>query len=70
MPTHKIAFPGSQGATLAGQLDTPDQPPHAWAIFAHCFTCSKDSKAAAYISRAGTRRLWRPAVRLHRPGRQ
>jgi uncharacterized OsmC-like protein/alpha/beta superfamily hydrolase len=52
MPTHKIAFPGSQGATLAGRLDTPDQPPHAWAIFAHCFTCSKDSKAAAYISRA------------------
>jgi putative redox protein len=30
----------------------PDGVPVAWAIFAHCFTCSKDSKAAAYIARA------------------
>ena len=52
MPSTKITFPGSQQAALAGRLDTPDQPPRAWALFAHCFTCSKDSKAAAYISRA------------------
>ena len=37
---------------LAGRLDTPDQPPRAWAIFAHCFTCSKESRAAAFIARA------------------
>ncbi len=52
MPTQRIEFPGSQGALLAGRLDTPEAPPRAWAIFAHCFTCSKDSKAAAYIARA------------------
>jgi len=52
MPTQKIEFSGSQQALLAGRLDTPDQPPQAWAVFAHCFTCSKDSKAAAFISRA------------------
>lgn len=52
MPTQKIEFTGSQNATLAGRLDTPEAAPRAWAVFAHCFTCSKDSKAAAYISRA------------------
>lgn len=52
MPTQKITFTGSQNATLAGRLDTPDAAPHAWAVFAHCFTCSKESKAAAFIARA------------------
>ena len=52
MPSHSIEFPGSQGAALAGRLDTPETPPRGWAVFAHCFTCSKDSKAAAYIARA------------------
>lgn len=52
MPSTKITFPGSQQAALSGRLDTPDQAPRAWALFAHCFTCSMDSKAAAYISRA------------------
>ena len=56
MPSQRIQFPGSQGAQLAALLDTPvgypSQAPSAWALFAHCFTCSKDSKAAAYIARA------------------
>ena len=55
MPSIRTEFPGSQGATLAARLDTPDAPdtaPRAWAVFAHCFTCSKDTKAAAYIARA------------------
>lgn len=52
MPSERIEFVGSLGEPLAGRLDTPDARPHAWAIFAHCFTCSKDSKAAAYIARA------------------
>ncbi len=52
MPTQRIEFPGGQGALLAGRLDTPERPARAWAIFAHCFTCSKDSKAATYIARA------------------
>ena len=52
MPSIRVDFPGGQGHALAGRLDTPDGMPRAWALFAHCFTCSKDSKAAAYIARA------------------
>jgi len=52
LPTQKITCTGSQNATLADRLDTPDAAPHAWAVFAHWLTCSKDSKAAACISRA------------------
>ncbi len=55
MPSQRVEFTGSQGALLAGRLDTPDTPgtpPRAWAVFAHCFTCSKESKAATYIARA------------------
>ncbi len=52
MTSLKVKFPGSLGHSLAARLDTPNTFPRAWAIFAHCFTCSKDSKAAAYIARA------------------
>ncbi len=47
----KVEFPGSQGATLAARLDRPAGPPRAWALFAHCFTCSKDLHAAANLAR-------------------
>ena len=47
----KISFPGSQGGLLAARLDYPAGPPLAYALFAHCFTCSKDGFAAARISR-------------------
>ena len=52
MPSTRVDFPGGQGHPLAGRLDTPDGIPRAWALFAHCFTCSKDTKAAAYVARA------------------
>ena len=52
MPTETIRFPGTHGAELAARLDTPAGAPRAYALFAHCFTCSKDSKAATYVSRA------------------
>jgi uncharacterized OsmC-like protein/alpha/beta superfamily hydrolase len=52
MPSIRIEFTGSLGHPLAGRLDSPDGQPRAWAVFAHCFTCSKDTKAAAYIARA------------------
>lgn len=35
---------------LAARLDAPVGEPLACALFAHCFTCSKESKAAATIS--------------------
>lgn len=37
--------------TLSGVLHVPDdQPVRAYALFAHCFTCTKSIKAAVYIS--------------------
>lgn len=47
-----VTFAGSQGHPLAALLDMPPFAPRAYALFAHCFTCSKDSKAAAYVARA------------------
>jgi putative redox protein len=52
MPTETVRFPGTQGHELAARLDTPVGPPRAYALFAHFFTGSKDSKAAAYVSQA------------------
>jgi putative redox protein len=53
MRSNKIEFVGSQGAPLAARLELPEEEePCAYALFAHCFTCSKDVVAAARISRA------------------
>src|SRR5258707_3096262 len=48
--TQAIRFPGASGALLSARLDAPAEPPLAYALFAHCFTCSKESKAATLIS--------------------
>ena len=47
-----VTFPGAFGTSLAARLDAPLGTPAAFALFAHCFTCSKESKAAATISGA------------------
>lgn len=49
-----IRFPGALGALLAARLDLPPGVPVAFALFAHCFTCSKDTLAASRISTALT----------------
>ncbi|MDZ7629730.1 MAG: alpha/beta hydrolase [Parvularculaceae bacterium] len=49
--TKKLTFPSARGETLAGVLDLPDGPPAAFALFAHCFSCSKDLRAAREIAR-------------------
>jgi uncharacterized OsmC-like protein/alpha/beta superfamily hydrolase len=49
--TEHTTFPGSGGDKLSARLDLPDGEPVAYALFAHCFTCSKDVVAAARISR-------------------
>ncbi len=46
----RITFPGSQNASLSARLDLPAGPPRAFAVFAHCFTCSKDIEAASRIA--------------------
>ena len=48
----KVTFQGSQGHQLAAKLELPDGEPRAFALFAHCFTCSKDIFAAARIAGA------------------
>lgn len=50
--TLAVTFPGALGTPLAARLDTPVQTPLAYALVAHCFTCSKDNRAAAIISAA------------------
>ena len=50
MPTERITFAGHDGGQLAARLDLPDGPVLATALFAHCFTCSKDIPAARRIS--------------------
>lgn len=53
MSSTRVRFPGSGGAELAAILETPDdRAPTAYALFAHCFTCSKDYKSVVNISRA------------------
>ncbi len=47
----QVSFPGSAGDDLAARLDLPEGEPVAFALFAHCFTCSKDIAAATRISR-------------------
>jgi putative redox protein len=52
MAIKQLEFEGSLGDTLAGLVELPVETPRAWALFAHCFTCSKDLKAAYWISKA------------------
>lgn len=56
-PAQKLEFPGHSGAGLAARLDLPNGPVRAYALFAHCFTCSADLTAvrriAAELGRAG-----------------
>lgn len=47
---NKVTFPGALGDSLAARLDLPVGTPRAFAIFAHCFTCSKDVFAASRVS--------------------
>jgi uncharacterized OsmC-like protein/alpha/beta superfamily hydrolase len=50
--SERVEFAGSLGNTLAARLDVPSVRPRAYALFAHCFTCSKDIFAASRIAAA------------------
>ena len=50
MPTERFQFPSAGGQQLAATLDTPEGEIHAYALFAHCFTCGKDVLAAKRIA--------------------
>ncbi len=48
--TQRLSFEGSLGDVLQARLEMPTGPIRATAIFAHCFTCSKDIFAARQIA--------------------
>lgn len=50
--TERVTFLGSSGHTLAARLERPAGRARGWALFAHCFTCSKDFVASKRVSRA------------------
>lgn len=55
MNYQKCSIENKQGQKLGARLDLPlDGKPLAYALFAHCFTCSKNLKAVGNISRALT----------------
>ena len=52
MLTERFQFTGEGSLQLAAALDLPEGPVHAYALFAHCFTCGKDVLAAKRIATA------------------
>ena len=55
MKFEKLEFNNEDGQRLSARIDLPEKSrPVAYALFAHCFTCSKNIKAAAHISQALT----------------
>ena len=53
MRIERLHFPGGRGFRLDARLDLPDAgPPIAYALYAHCFTCTKNLKSIGHISRA------------------
>ncbi|MDJ0700318.1 MAG: alpha/beta fold hydrolase [Woeseiaceae bacterium] len=52
MNTRQVHFDNADGDRLSGLIDLPVGAPRAFVLFAHCFTCSKNLKAAAHIASA------------------
>lgn len=51
MHSVSVKVPSSKGYQMAGTIDFPDVPPTAFALFAHCFTGSRFTPAAARVSK-------------------
>lgn len=52
MTSERLTFRGASGDDLAARLELPGGELRGYALFAHCFTCAKDLRAAREISRA------------------
>lgn len=52
MPTENLSITTSRGHKLAGSIELPTGNVLGAALFAHCFTCTKQSRAAVAIARA------------------
>lgn len=55
MSLKRVAFENADGQKLSGLLELPkNREAHNFVLFAHCFTCTKNLKAAANIAQALT----------------
>ncbi|MFT4834434.1 MAG: putative OsmC-like protein/esterase/lipase [Marinoscillum sp.] len=55
MKSEKVSFSNKTGQKLSGRIDFPlTRKPKAFALFAHCFTCSKNLKAVDHICQSLT----------------
>ncbi len=53
MPSQRLSFKNKNNFKLSAHLELPQlEPIRAYALFAHCFTCSKDLKAVRHIAKA------------------
>lgn len=53
MHFQKLVFRNADGKNLSARLDLPaDEKPLTYAIFAHCFTCTKNFNAVVNVNRA------------------
>ncbi len=50
MRTKKIEFASARDEVIVGLLDEPEGGARGWALFAHCFTCSKNLKIAKRLA--------------------
>lgn len=48
----EIKFEGALGETLSAKIDMPEGEHNSCALFAHCFTCSKNLKAVGHIAKS------------------
>ncbi|MGN6499557.1 MAG: alpha/beta hydrolase family protein [Tsuneonella sp.] len=51
MPSESLRLPAADGHALAATLELPGREPLGAAVFAHCFTCTRQSRAAVAVSR-------------------
>ena len=56
METKNLTFRNRNNIELSARLDLPSEKPKAYALFAHCFSCSKNIKAAYHISHSMARK--------------
>lgn len=59
MSSERFTFTGPAGHTLDGRLEAPMGEALGTALFAHCFTCTKQSLAATRLSDRLVERGWR-----------
>ena len=52
MPTETLSIPTTRGYTLSASLELPESEVRGAALYAHCFTCTRQSRAAVEIARA------------------